>query len=317
MAERILVIGACGQIGTELTEALAAMYGNGNVLATDVRETGTSPEIPYEHLDVLDHKKVGEVVNRFKPHQIYHLAALLSATAEKNPKLGWQLNMDGLFYVLDAALEAGTSKVYWPSSIAAFGPNTPRHQTPQYCVMDPNTVYGISKLAGERYAEYYFKRYGLDVRSLRYPGLIGWKSAPGGGTTDYAVAIYYDALQKGAHQCFLRADTELPMLYMPDAIRATLEIMHAPAEQILIRSSYNLAGMSFDPAGITASIARQIPGFTSTYEPDYRQAIADSWPASIDDSRAREDWGWKPEFDLEGMTEEMLLNLRHVKGLGA
>jgi nucleoside-diphosphate-sugar epimerase len=317
MAEKILIIGACGQIGTELTETLAGIYGAANVLATDVRDSGTAPEVPYQKLDVLDEKGVFETIKRFKPDQIYHLAALLSATAEKNPKLGWQLNMDGLFYVLDAALEAGTRKVYWPSSIAAFGPNTPRHNTPQYCVMDPNTVYGISKLAGERYAEYYFKRYGLDVRSLRYPGLIGWKSAPGGGTTDYAVAIYYDALQKGVHNCFLRDNTELPMLYMPDAIRATLEIMHAPAEQIRIRSSYNLAGMSFDPATITASIAKQIPGFHSTYEPDFRQAIADSWPASIDDSHARNDWGWKPNFNLDAMTADMLLNLRSVKGVGA
>lgn len=317
MAEKILIIGACGQIGTELTEALAGIYGAANVLATDVRDSGTAPEVPYQKLDVLDEKGVFETIRRFKPDQIYHLAALLSATAEKNPKLGWKLNMDGLFYVLDAALEAGTGKVYWPSSIAAFGPNTPRHATPQYCVMDPNTVYGISKLAGERYAEYYFKRYGLDVRSLRYPGLIGWKSAPGGGTTDYAVAIYYDALQNGVHHCFLREDTELPMLYMPDAIRATLEIMHAPAEQIRIRSSYNLAGMSFDPATITASIAKHIAGFHSTYNPDFRQAIADSWPASIDDSHARNDWGWKPDFDLDAMTADMLQNLRDVKGVGA
>jgi nucleoside-diphosphate-sugar epimerase len=316
MSERILVIGACGQIGTELVEALAGIYGNGNVLATDVRDAGNVPDVPYKKLDVLDQKGVAETIMQFRPQQIYHLAALLSATAEKNPKLGWQLNMDGLFYVLDAALEAGVGKVYWPSSIAAFGPNTPRLNTPQYCVMDPNTVYGISKLAGERYAEYYFKRYGLDVRSLRYPGLIGWKAAPGGGTTDYAVSIYYDALQSGHHNCFLREDTLLPMLYMPDAIRATLEIMHAPADQIKIRSSYNLSGMSFTPEGIAGSIARVMPDFTISCEPDYRQAIADSWPGIIDDSRARADWGWKHQFDLDAMTADMLHNLKTVKGIG-
>ncbi len=313
MSEKVLVIGAGGQIGTELVEALAGIYGVSNVIASDVKPEGGFENGPYEMLDVLDKARLGEVLSKHKPTQIYHLAALLSATAERNPKLGWTLNMDGLFNVVDASLETGVKKIYWPSSIAVFGPNTPRDNTPQYCVMDPNTIYGISKLAGERYAEYYFEKKGLDIRSIRYPGLIGYKSAPGGGTTDYAVAIYHDALNTGVHHCFLKEDTMLPMLYMPDAIRGTLELMHAPAEKVKIRSSYNLAGVSFNPAQITESIAKHVPGFRSEYQPDYRQAIANSWPNSIDDSRAREDWGWKPEFDLDGMTADMLSNLRAMK----
>lgn len=316
MAEKILVIGACGQLGTELVESLREIYGEENVVASDIRKGDAEVfrNGPFEILDVLDKNKLVEVMQSVKPAQIYHLAALLSATAEAKPKLGWTLNMDGLFNVLDASIEHGTGKIYWPSSIAVFGPHTPANNTPQHCIMDPNTVYGISKLAGERYCEYYFQKRGVDVRSLRYPGLIGHKSDPGGGTTDYAVSIYHDALSNGKHECFLSSGTELPMLYMPDALKATLDLMHAPAEKIKIRSSYNLAGMSFDPAAITASIQKYIPEFTSAYNPDHRQAIADSWPNSIDDSEARNDWGWQPQFDLDAMTRDMLVNLAPCYG---
>ncbi len=313
--ETVLVIGACGQLGTELTEALRGIYGENNVVASDVKKSDNVvfQTGPFEVLDILDKPKLLEILEKYKPTQVYHLAALLSATAEKMPEFAWKLNMDGLFHLLDAARDTGiVKKVYWPSSIAAFGPNTPRINTPQYGAMDPTTVYGISKLAGELYAQYYFNRWGVDTRSLRYPGLIGYKSAPGGGTTDYAVAIYHDALTTGKHHCFLKPGTVLPMLYMPDALKATLDIMHAPAEKVKIRTSYNLAGMSFGPEEITAAIQKHIPSFSSTYEPDYRQAIADSWPAVIDDSRAREDWGWKPDYDLDRMTADMLENLRRM-----
>ena len=311
MSEQILVIGSCGQLGTELVESLRNIYGNSNVIASDIRQS--DDEVfkagPFEELDILNKQQFTDVLNKYKPSQVYHLAALLSATAEAKPKLGWSLNMDGLFNVLDAAVDFKIGKVYWPSSIAVFGPSTPVNNTPQNCVMDPNTIYGISKLAGERYCEYYFQKRGVDVRSLRYPGLIGYKSEPGGGTTDYAVSIYHDALTSGKHNCFLGESTELPMLYMPDALKATLDIMHATAEQVKIRSSYNLAGMSFDPKEITASIQKYVPGFSTEYNPDHRQKIADSWPHSIDDSEAREDWGWKPAYDLDAMTQDMLKNL--------
>jgi len=311
--ETVLVIGACGQLGTELVEALRGIYGNQNVIASDVKKSD-NPVFeggPFEIMDILDKPKLTELIQKYKPTQVYHLAALLSATAEKMPEFAWKLNMDGLFHLLDAARDMGIiKKVYWPSSIAAFGPNTPRINTPQYCAMDPTTVYGISKLAGELYAQYYFNRWGVDTRSLRYPGLIGYKSAPGGGTTDYAVSIYHDALTTGKHNCFLNPGTVLPMLYMPDALKATLDIMHAPAEKIKIRSSYNLAGMSFGPEEITTAIQKYIPNFTTEYNADSRQAIADSWPAVIDDSRAREDWGWKPDYDLNKMTVDMLENLK-------
>jgi nucleoside-diphosphate-sugar epimerase len=311
MAENILVIGACGQLGTELVEELRKIYGDANVIASDIRQSEHEvfKQGPFEQLDILDKGRLSEILTKYKPSQVYHLAALLSATAEAKPKMGWTLNMDGLFNVLDAAIEFKTGKIYWPSSIAVFGPGTPANNTPQNCVMDPNTIYGISKLAGERYCEYYFQKRGVDVRSLRYPGLIGYKSDPGGGTTDYAVSIYHDALTAGKHNCFLKDNTELPMLYMPDALKATLDIMHAPAEKIKIRSSYNLAGMSFSPREITASIQQYIPGFTTEYNPDHRQAIADSWPNSIDDSEAKKDWGWQPAYDLDAMTKDMLKNL--------
>jgi len=311
--EKILIIGASGQLGTELVEALRNIYGASSVVASDIRksdnpvfETG-----PFETLDILDLVKWKDILQRHQPTQVYHLAALLSATAEQNPEFAWKLNMQGLFHVLDAAREEGSSigRVYWPSSIAAFGPNTPRFDTPQYGPMDPTTVYGISKYAGELYIQYYFQRYGVDTRSLRYPGLIGHKSDPGGGTTDYAVGIYHDALKGEVHDCFLKEGTILPMLYMPDAVKATLDVMHADPEKIKMRMSYNLAGMSFAPEEIADSIKEHIPDFQIAYNPDYRQAIADTWPAVIDDSLAREHWGWKPEYDLAAMTKDMLENI--------
>jgi nucleoside-diphosphate-sugar epimerase len=306
-SEKILIIGAGGQIGTELTEYLRAKYTGAAVIATDVRENeGLSKDGPFFLLDVMDKDAIYSLVEREKVTQIYHLAALLSATGEKNPEFAWKLNMDGLLHVLNAARDLKVSKVFWPSSIAVFGPGTPADHTPQDTVMDPNTVYGISKLAGERWCEYYHKRYNVDVRSIRYPGLIGYKSAPGGGTTDYAVDIFHQALQKGSFTCFLKADTALPMMYMPDAIRATISLMDAPAEQVKIRSSYNLGGISFTPAQIAQAIQKHIPNFTIDYAPDFRQAIADSWPNSIDDARACADWGWQMDYDLDAMTADML-----------
>ncbi|MFY8189630.1 MAG: NAD-dependent epimerase/dehydratase family protein [Bacteroidia bacterium] len=307
--ERILIIGSNGQIGLELAENLRKSYGSENVICSDVRKLDNQIAT-FETLDILDQTKLHEIVKKYNITQVYLLAALLSATAEKNPKFAWDLNMNGLFHVLDLAKEGIIKKIYWPSSIAVFGPTTPRQNTPQYTVMEPNTIYGISKQAGERYCEYYHQKYGVDVRSIRYPGLIGWKSAPGGGTTDYAVHIYHEALKNKSYECFLSAETALPMMYMPDAIRATIELMEAPAEQVKIRSSYNLGGISFNPEEIAASIRKYIPGFTISYKPDFRQAIADSWPQSINDSEARNHWGWKPEFDLDGMTKEMLDNLK-------
>lgn len=307
--EKILIVGSQGQIGLELTQELRNIYGNDNVIASDVK----SPEYtsgPFEVLDVMDKNTLNDIFSKHKVTQVYLLAALLSATAEKNPRFAWDLNMEGLFNVLNAAKEGVLKKVYWPSSIAVFGPTTPKKDTPQYTVMEPNTIYGISKQAGERYCEYYHQKHGVDVRSIRYPGLIGHKSAPGGGTTDYAVHIYHEALKHKKYECFLSAETELPMMYMPDALRATISLMEAPAEQVKIRSSYNVAGVSFTPDEIAAEIRKHIPEFTISYAPDFRQAIADSWPQSIDDSYARNDWGWKPEFDLANMTQDMLANLK-------
>ncbi|MFM2377412.1 MAG: hypothetical protein RLZZ165_2509 [Bacteroidota bacterium] len=305
--EKVLIVGAGGQIGTELTEYLRAKYSGENVIATDIRmNEGLAKDGPFHLLNVMDKDAVYALVEREGVTQIYHLAAVLSATGEKDPEFAWRLNMDGLLNVLNAARDLKVSKVFWPSSIAVFGPSTPAEHTPQDTVMDPNTVYGISKLAGERWCEYYFQKYGVDVRSLRYPGLIGYKSAPGGGTTDYAVDIYHQAILKRSFTCFLKPDTALPMMYMSDAIRATIELMDAPAEKVKIRSSYNLAGVSFTPAEITAAIQKHFPAFTVDYAPDFRQAIADSWPSSIDDSRAQADWGWKIKYDLASMTREML-----------
>lgn len=307
--EKILIIGSNGQIGLELAATLRKNYGTDNVVCSDLKALDNL-EGPFELLDVLDKDRFHEIVKKHGITQVYLLAALLSATAEKNPKFAWDLNMNGLFHILDAAKEGIIKKVYWPSSIAVFGPSTPRVNTPQYTVMEPNTIYGISKQAGERFCEYYHQKYGVDVRSIRYPGLIGWKSAPGGGTTDYAVHIYHEAIKNGAYTSFLAAGTTLPMMYMDDAIRATIELMEAPAEKVKIRSSYNVAGMSFDPEEIAASIRKHIPNFTLSYNPDFRQAIADSWPQSINDAEAREHWNWKPEFDLDKMTEVMLTNLK-------
>lgn len=308
-----MVIGSNGQIGTELVSELRKSYGDGNVIACDIRRPDYDIKNagPFEFVNVLDKEILNQLFKKYKPTQVYLLAALLSATGEQNPKLAWDLNMNGLLNVLDLALEYHTARVYWPSSIAAFGPNSPKINTPQYCIMDPNTVYGISKLAGERWCEYYFNRYGLDVRSIRYPGLISWKAAPGGGTTDYAIHIFHDALRKQSYHSFLSAETELPMMYMDDAIRGTIELMDAPADQISIRSSYNFTGMSFKPETLADEIKKHIPEFKLSYtEYDQRQAIADSWPKSIDDSKATTDWGWKPDFDLSRMTTEMLNNLR-------
>ncbi|MCB9245587.1 MAG: NAD-dependent epimerase/dehydratase family protein [Flavobacteriales bacterium] len=311
MPETILIIGSEGQVGTDLAESLREVHGSSNVVCCDIRPhtRERAAHGPYAELNVLEREEIAEVFSKYKPTVIYHLAAMLSATAEMNPKTGWELNMDGLFNIFDAAIEYGTKRVFWPSSIAVFGPNTPREHTPQYCVMDPNTVYGISKLAGERYCEYYHKRWGLDVRSLRYPGLIGWKAQPGGGTTDYAVDIFHQALKNGKYTSFLSAGTYLPMMYMDDAVRATIQITDAPADQIRIRSSYNLSGFSFDPAELAAEIKKHLPHFEMDYKPDNRQAIADSWPSSIDDEAARSDWGWDPEYDLPKMVAEMLTRL--------
>lgn len=310
--EKILVIGASGQIGVELTLALRKLYGNSNVIASDLREQNPLLEGtgPYVALDVMNKEMLHVQVIRQGITQIYLLAAILSATGEKNPNLAWHLNMQGLLNVLDIAREEKLHKVYWPSSIAVFGPTSPRQNCPQQTIIEPVTVYGISKYAGEFWCNYYFQRYGVDVRSLRYPGLISYKSAPGGGTTDYAVEIYLEALEEKKYECFLKEDTYLPMMYMPDAIRATIELMEAPASKINIRHSYNLGGMSFSPKEIAAAIQKHIPEFTISYKPDYRQQIADGWPQSIDDSVARADWGWKEEFDLDSMTKDMLDNLQ-------
>ena len=305
------MIGACGQIGVELTLALRKIYGGANVVASDLREEndllkGTGP---YVSMDVMNKEMLHVQVIRQNFTQIYLLAAILSATGEKNPPLAWNLNMTGLLNVLDIAREEKIRKVYWPSSIAVFGPTSPRVNCPQQTIIEPTTVYGISKFAGEFWCNYFHHRYGLDVRSLRYPGLISYKSAPGGGTTDYAVEIFHEALEEKQYTCFLKEDTYLPMMYMPDAIRATIELMEAPADRISVRTSYNISGMSFSPKEIGACISSHIPDFTMDYRPDYRQAIADSWPQSIDDSVARRDWNWKPEFDLEKMTADMFRNL--------
>jgi len=310
--DKILVIGASGQIGVELTLALRKAYGNSNVVASDLREEnellkGTGP---YVSIDVMNKEMLHVQVIRQNITQIYVLAAILSATGEKNPGLAWHLNMQGLLNVLDIAREEKLKKVYWPSSIAVFGPTSPRQNCPQKTIIEPTTVYGISKYAGEFWCNYYNLKYGVDVRSIRYPGLISYKSEPGGGTTDYAVEIFYDALEDKKYTSFLREDTCLPMMYMPDAIRATLELMDAPSESISVRTSYNVAALSFSAKEIAAEIKKHIPEFEVIYKPDYRQAIADSWPQSIDDSVARADWGWKPEYGLEEMTTDMLVNLK-------
>ena len=310
--EKILVIGASGQIGVELTLALRKIYGNNNVVASDLREQNPLLEGtgPYVSLDVMNKEMLHVQVIRQNITQIYLLAAILSATGEKNPGLAWHLNMQGLLNVLDIAREEKLHRVYWPSSIAVFGPTSPKQSCPQQTIIEPITVYGISKYAGEFWCNYYHRRFGVDVRSLRYPGLISYKSAPGGGTTDYAVEIFYEALEEKKYESFLKEDTYLPMMYMPDAIRATIQLMEAPADKITIRTSYNISSMSFSPKEIAREIKKHIPEFIIEYKPDYRQAIADSWPQSIDDSVARSDWGWKEDFDLAEMTKDMLENVK-------
>ena len=311
MAATILLTGACGQIGSELTLALRARFGTDQVVATDIRlPEGELANGPFELLDVMDAAAVQAIIRKHQPEQVYHLAAMLSATAEKYPLKGWALNMDSLLYMLEAAADNGVKKVFWPSSIGAFGKHSPKVNTPQYTVMDPSTVYGISKLAGEGWCQYYWEKKGLDVRSIRYPGLISYASPPGGGTTDYAIDIFYQALEKQHYVSFLGPDTMLPMMYMPDAIRGTLQLMDAPVDQITVRSSYNLAGISFTPAQIAAAIQQHIPRFSIEYKPDFRQQIADSWPGSIDDSQARLDWGWQPDYDLTAMTADMLAHIQ-------
>jgi nucleoside-diphosphate-sugar epimerase len=310
--EKILIIGSSGQIGTELVHRLRKIYGIENVIASDVKLTDQAKEGPFDIMDVMDAEGLFTVVKRHKITQIYLLAALLSATAEKMPKFGWDLNMQGLFNVLDLAKEKHIEKVYWPSSIAVFGPNTPKENTPQYTIMEPSTVYGISKQAGERWCEYYFNKYDVDVRGLRYPGLISWGSEPGGGTTDYAVHIFHEALKTSCYTCFLSENTTLPMMYMPDAIKATIDIMQADPSKIKIRSSYNLSGFSFSPKELAEEIKKFIPDFKISYQPDSRQEIADSWPKSIDSSNANTDWGWKPAYDLTSMTRDMIVNLKKI-----
>ena len=309
---KTIIIGAGGQIGTELTLALRNQYATDQIIAADIKEVAPTliQDGPYVQMDILNRDAVRSYIIDNQIETVYLLAALLSATAEKNPDFAWKLNMEGLFAILDLAKEEYVKKIFWPSSIAVFGPTTPADNTPQHTVMEPSTVYGISKQAGERWCEYYYNKFGVDVRSIRYPGLISYKSPPGGGTTDYAVDIFYKAKKEGKFTCFLSKDTALPMMFMDDAIRATIQLMDAPASRLRIRSAYNLGGISFTPEEIASSIKNHLPSFEMTYEPDFRQAIADSWPNSIDDSYAQADWEWKLGFDLERMTEVMLKNIQ-------
>jgi len=306
--EKILVIGSSGQIGSELVLALRKIYGNNNVFATDIkqppqeiRESG-----PFQILDVLDYNNLLHFVVRFKITQIYNLAAVLSGNAEKIPLQAWDINMKALMNTLEVARQSDAKKLFWPSSIAVFGPTTPRYNTPQLTVMEPNTVYGISKLAGERWGEYYCKRYGVDFRSVRYPGLISYKTEPGGGTTDYAVEIFFEAIKKGKYESFLSEDTALPMMFMEDAINNTIKLMQADEKKLSLRSAYNMAGISFTPKELAEAIKKRMPGFTINYKPDFRQAIADSWPASIDDTTAQKDWGLKTAYHLDKLVDTML-----------
>ncbi len=311
MPSTILILGACGQIGTELTLALREIHGNDQVVASDIREGGDAlmSSGPFELLDATNYTAIEDIVVHYEIEEVYLMAAMLSAASEKFPDRAWNLNMSSLFNVLNLAKENKIEKVFWPSSIAVFGKHTPKENTPQRTIMDPSTVYGISKQAGERWCSYYHHKFGVDVRSVRYPGLISWKTLPGGGTTDYAVEIFHHALSEGVYDCFLREDATLPMMFMDDAIRATIQIMSGEPEAIKVRSSYNLAAMSFSPAELAAKIQEKLPDFKVNYTPDFRQEIAETWPRSIDDSRAREDWGWKPEYDLEKTTSIMLEKL--------
>jgi nucleoside-diphosphate-sugar epimerase len=309
--DNILVVGACGQIGTELTAALRRQYGDFHVIAADVKPA--TPELeaegPYEQFDVLNAKTVAAVINRHDITQVYLLAALLSATGEQQPQKAWQLNTQGLLNILEAAREKRVARIFWPSTIAVFGPDAPKSNCPQDARLLPSTMYGVSKAAGENLCQYYFSKYGVDVRSLRYPGLISYQVQPGGGTTDYAVDIFHHAVARGSYDCYLRADTRLPMLYMPDAIRATLELMAVPASRLRVRTSYNLAGPSFTPEELATAIAAHLPDFSIQYQPDFRQAIADSWPKSIDDMAARRDWDWEYQYGLSALTRDMLIHL--------
>ncbi len=312
MKETIILLGSNGQIGSELAVALRDKFGISNVITSDIREPNIIREGEiFETINVLDRDAIRALFEKYKPTQVYLLAAMLSATGEQFPLKAWDLNMNGLLNVLNLCIELNIKKIFWPSSIAVFGPNSPKVDTPQYCVMDPNSIYGISKLAGERLCEYYNEKYGLDIRSIRYPGIISWKTAPGGGTTDYAVHIFFEALAKGSYQSFLSENTALPMMYMNDAVRATIQLMDAPLEKLRIRSSYNLGGISFTPKEIAEEITKILPNFEMSYaEGDPRQAIADSWPQSIDDQYARDDWDWKLEYDLPTMTKDMIDNLK-------
>lgn len=312
--DNILVIGAAGQIGSELVIELRKIYGSQHVFATDIKQA--PPDVieggPFQILDVMDDKQLIHFIIRHKITQIYHLAAVLSGNAEKLPTQAWNINMDSLLNILEVAkMVDEVKKVFWPSSIAVFGPTTPRINTPQLTVMEPVTVYGISKLAGERWCDYYFNKFGVDVRSLRYPGLISYKTEAGGGTTDYAVEIYYEAIRNGSYECFLTENTSLPMLFMPDAIQATIQLMETERSKLSINSAYNLGGMSITPDQVYQEIRKEIPGFTISYNPDFRQAIADTWPQSVNDSIASEDWGFKQNYDLEKMTGVMLKEIRN------
>lgn len=310
--EQILVIGACGQIGSELTVALRETYGPAHVFATDIKKPDSelADGGPFSNLDAMDGDGLYQFIRNKRITQIYHLAAILSGNAEKNPLRSWDINMRSLLILLEAARELNLKRVFWPSSIAVFGPGTPRQNTPQHTIMDPNTVYGISKLAGERWIEYYFNKYGVDTRSVRYPGLISYKTEAGGGTTDYAVEIFYDAVRKGCYECFLNEDTALPMMFMDDAIKSTIQLMDTDSSKLSVRSSYNMAGISFTPKELADEIRKLMPDFKITYKPDFRQAIADSWPQSIDDSIARQDWGMVCDYDIRRMTEVMLKEIK-------
>lgn len=312
--ERILVIGASGQIGSELVEALTAKHGAANVVAADIGPRSLHGAANYEMLDVLDSNRVTQIIDRYRVTQVYQLAALLSVTGEQAPLKAWTLNMNGLLNILEIARERGQTgkplRLFWPSSIAAFGPHTPAIDTPQLSVMDPTTIYGISKQAGERLCEYYFSKFNVDVRSIRYPGIISYKSPPGGGTTDYAIAIFHAAQRGERYACYLDAETTLPMIYMPDAIRATIELMEAPTGRIRIRSAYNVAGLSFNPRELAQAIRQYVPQFDISYHPDHRQAIADTWPHSLDDACARADWDWHARIGLQQLVEDMLVNIK-------
>jgi len=313
MSKNILIIGACGQIGTELTLGLRKLYPNRTIIASDIREGNKELMLSgtFEILNATDKDAIHTLILKHNIQEVYLLAAMLSATAEKLPSKAWNLNINALLNVLNLAKEGVLKKIFWPSSIAVFGSNSPKKNTPQFTITEPSTVYGISKLAGERWCEYYHNKYGVDVRSIRYPGIISWKTKPGGGTTDYAVEIYHEAIKKDTYDCFLKQDTRLPMMYMKDAVKATIQLMNAKKEVVKIRSSYNLSAINFTPKEIAFEIKKHLPNFSIKYTPDFRQAIADSWPQSIDDSHAKNDWGWQHDFNLENMTKEMLENLKN------